>query len=67
MGTLRTGWCSPKADLVFEIRLNVLQPQRSEALGTNDNPAYDSQFHLAIRDVKTHEILWGLTEHRDKL
>ena len=52
-----------EADLVFEVRLTVMQPQRSEALGTDNYPASDSQFHLAIRDVKTHETLWGLTEH----
>jgi len=51
-----------EADLVFEIRLLVVQPQPSEPLG-NNNPAYDSQFHLIIRDVKTHQTLWGLTEH----
>jgi hypothetical protein len=51
-----------KADLVFEIRLTLLQPLPSEPLG-NNNPGYDSLFHLAIRDVQTHEILWGLTEH----
>lgn len=52
-----------EADLLFEIRLMVLQPLRLEHLGGGDNPAYDSQFHLAIRDMKTHETLWGLTEH----
>jgi hypothetical protein len=31
-------------------------------LGDNNEP-YDSQFQLTIRDVKTHVILWGLTEH----
>jgi hypothetical protein len=51
------------ADLVFEIRLKVMQPHRSEPLGGDNNQAYDSQFQLAIRDVKTHVILWGLTEH----
>lgn len=54
---------SPEAaDLVFEIRLTVIRPQRS-TLGGDNNPAYDSQFHLAIRDVKTNVIVWGLTEH----
>ena len=48
---------------MFEIRLTVMQPQRSEPLGGDYNQAYDSQFQLAIRDVKTHVILWGLTEH----
>lgn len=51
-----------EADLVFEIRLTILQPSRSAPLG-QQNPQYDSQFHLAIRDVKTQETLWGLTEH----
>ena len=39
-----------EADLVFEVRLTVLQlvPERQY-------PSYDPQFHLAIRDVKTHE------------
>ncbi|HXY23134.1 MAG TPA: hypothetical protein VEI73_00660 [Candidatus Acidoferrum sp.] len=51
-----------EADLVIEIRLIVFQPSRSEAFG-DQNREYDSQFHLAIRDVKTHETLWGLIEH----
>ena len=51
-----------EADLVFEIRLTLVQPRRSAPLGEN-NPEYDSQFHLVIRDIKTHETLWGLTEH----
>lgn len=50
------------AELIFEIRLTNLQPMRSEPL-KEQNPQYDSQFRLAIRDVKTHETLWGLTEH----
>lgn len=50
------------ADLAFEIRLTILQPRRSAPLGES-NPVYDSQFHLAIRDMKTHTVLWGLTEH----
>jgi hypothetical protein len=52
-----------EADLVFEVRLTVMQPQRSQPLGADANPEYDSQFHLAIRDGMTHETLWGLTEH----
>jgi len=51
-----------EADLVFEIRLTLVQPQRSKPLEVN-NPEYDSQFHLSIRDMKSHETLWGLTEH----
>jgi len=51
-----------EADLVFEIRLIMLQPMQSEPL-TVQNPRYDSQFHLAIRDLKTRQTLWGLTEH----
>jgi hypothetical protein len=48
------------ADLVFEIRLTVfdMEPTRGGAI-----PASDSQFRIVIRDVKTHEGLWALTEH----
>lgn len=52
-----------EADLVFEVGLTVLQPQRSHPLGGDNNPEYDSQFRLTIRDVTTHETLWGFTEH----
>ena len=51
-----------EADLVFEIRLTLVQPHRSKPLEVND-PEYDSLFHLSVRDMKTHETLWGLTEH----
>jgi hypothetical protein len=50
------------ADLVFEVQLTLIQPLRSTPLG-GENPPYDSLFHLTVRDVKTHETLWGLTEH----
>jgi hypothetical protein len=50
------------ADLVFEIRLTVTQLQHPRVLD-NDSVAYDAQFRLVIRDVKTRETLWGLTEH----
>lgn len=50
------------ADLVFEIRLIVFQLQRVRVL-TNDSTASDSQFRFVIRDAKSHETLWGLTEH----
>jgi tol-pal system protein YbgF len=53
-----------EADLVFEIRLTLIQPRRANVLG-DDKPEYDSQFHLIIRDVKAHETLWGLTEHSE--
>ena len=49
------------ADLVFEIRLTVFQ-LRTDRL-TDDSTASDSQFRIVIRDAKTHETLWGLTEH----
>ena len=48
-----------EADLVFEIRLIMLQPMQSEPL-TVQNPRYDSQFHLAIRDLKTRQTLVGI-------
>jgi hypothetical protein len=52
-----------EADLVFEVRLTILQPQSSHPLGGDANPAYDSQLYLTVRDVKTHQTLWGLTVH----
>ncbi len=54
-----------EADLVFEVRLTIMQPQRSHPLGGDNNPEYDSQFRFTIRDVMTHETLWGLTEHAE--
>jgi len=50
------------ADLVFEIRLTIFQLQRVRVL-SDDSPAIDSQFRVVIRDAKTHQTLWGLTEH----
>ncbi len=50
------------ADLVFEIRLTVTDLQPSRGLAAQ-SPASDSQFRMVIRDVKTHEPLWALTEH----
>jgi len=50
------------ADLVLEISLTLIQPGRSEPLGES-NPGYDSLLHLAIRDARAHETLWGLTVH----
>ena len=37
-----------EADLVFEVRLTVLQPNPA----ARERPSYNSQFHPAIRDVK---------------
>jgi hypothetical protein len=50
------------ADLIFEIRLTIFQIQRERGL-SDDDPATDSQLRVVIRDPKTHETLWGLTEH----
>lgn len=50
------------AELVFEIQLTVLRLQRERVL-SDDRPTSDSQFRLVIRDAKTLQILWGLTEH----
>ncbi len=52
-----------EADLVFDVRLTIMQPQRSHPLGGDNNPEYDPQLHLTIRDGMPHETLWGLTEH----
>jgi hypothetical protein len=50
------------ADLVFEIRLTIFQLQRARVL-SDDGPAIDSQFRMVMRDAKTHQTLWGITEH----
>jgi hypothetical protein len=50
------------ADLVLEIRHTVTQIRRVEVLG-DDKPASDSQLSLIIRDPKSQQILWALTEH----
>jgi hypothetical protein len=50
------------ADLVFEISLTVFQLQRERVMEDNAS-AYDPQLRLVIRDAKTHQTLWGLTEH----
>ncbi len=50
------------ADLIFEIRLTILQLQHVRML-SDDSPEVDSQFRIVIRDAKTHQTLWGLTEH----
>jgi hypothetical protein len=49
------------ADLIFEVRLIVFQ-LRSDRL-EDDSTESDAQFRLVIRDAKTHETLWRLTEH----
>lgn len=51
-----------EADLVFEVRLTVMRLQGEPGMHVT-YPWYDYQFHLTIRDVVTHETLWGLTEH----
>jgi hypothetical protein len=50
------------ADLVFEISLTVFQLQRERVMEDNAS-AYDPQLRLIIRDVKTRQTLWALTEH----
>ena len=50
------------ADLVLEIRLTVFQLQYVRVLSDN-GPAIDSQLRMVIRDAKTQQTLWGLTEH----
>jgi hypothetical protein len=50
------------ADLVIEIRLTVFQLQHNRVL-SDDDPASDSQFRMVILEAKTHQTLWGLTEH----
>jgi hypothetical protein len=50
------------ADVIFEIGLIVFQIQREHVM-KDDTPASDSQLRFVIRDAKTHETLWALTEH----
>jgi hypothetical protein len=50
------------ADLVFEIRLTIFQLQRVRMV-SDDGPAIDSQFRMVIRDAKTRQRSWALTEH----
>jgi hypothetical protein len=52
-----------EADLVFEIRMILVQFMRSDKPLEYKGIEYDSQFHLTIRDARTRETLWGLTEH----
>lgn len=47
-----------EADLVFEIRFTVFQPHYRE-----NDPPVDAQLRFVIRDAKSRETLWGLTEH----
>jgi len=51
------------ADLVFEIQEIIFQVQHEGGFSDSQSGAYDTQFRLVIRDVKTQEKLWGLTEH----
>ena len=51
-----------EADLVFEIRFIVFQPEHARGLQADD-PATDAQMRLVIRDAKSREKLWGLTAH----
>jgi len=51
-----------EADLVFEIRFTVFQPEHSRGLN-GDDPATDAQLRFVVRDAKSREKLWGLTAH----
>jgi len=51
-----------EADLVFEIRFIVFQPEHPHGL-KEDDPGVDAQMRFAIRDAKSGQKLWGLTAH----
>jgi len=51
-----------EADLVFEIRFTVFQPEHPRGL-KEDDPGTDAQLRFVIRDAKSREKLWGLTAH----
>jgi hypothetical protein len=55
----RTG----EADLIFEVQLNVLHLKRAGLQSAGEEPDYDAQFRLTVRDAKTQAVLWGITEH----
>ncbi len=51
------------ADLAFEISFRCPPTGGNVAKGNSVPPLYDAQFRLRILDVKTHIVLWGITEH----
>lgn len=51
-----------EADLVFEIRFTVFQPEHPHGL-KEDDPGVDAQLRFVIREAKSREKLWGLTAH----
>jgi hypothetical protein len=51
-----------EADLVFEIRFTVFQPEHPRGLQADD-PGVDAQLRFVIREAKSREKLWGLTAH----
>jgi hypothetical protein len=51
------------ADLVMEIQEVIFQGQHLAGGTDTERDLYDTQIRLVIRDAKTQQILWGLTEH----
>ncbi|HKS81513.1 MAG TPA: hypothetical protein VJR23_08390 [Candidatus Acidoferrales bacterium] len=51
------------ADLVFEVQEVMNQEQNAGGWREYTSYVYDTQFRLAIRDARTRQVLWGLTEH----
>lgn len=51
------------AELDFEISFACPAAGASVIKGGSVGPSYDPELRLSIRDVKTHIVLWGLTEH----
>jgi len=52
------------ADLLFEIGFALPAAATNVSQGNSvGSPPFDPQFRLAIRDPKTHALLWGFTEH----
>jgi len=51
------------ADLAFEISFTCPTISPSVVKGNSFGYPYDPQLSLVIRDVKTHIVLWKITEH----
>lgn len=51
------------ADLLLELRFTQPRVGSDPQAAIKLDAVYDPQFRLVIRDLKTHAVLWGFTEH----
>ncbi len=52
-----------EAELDFEITFSCPSAEANVVKGDSLGPTYDPQLRLVIWDIKTHMILWGITQH----